>query len=282
VKLFLCAGEGYRAKEASIGRAVELLSMAGCTVTASSELSDEFPGCGIAFLEREKAEQECDSFLSVGGDGTLLFNAQSAFRMEKPILGANAGTLGFLCAFDLKKPAEITEEAVEKLRISERMVYEAKCSLTGDKVYYAMNEVVIMRGPVSKTIELQLFKNDRPLTRYRSDGVIVSTPSGSTAYSFSAGGPVIEPGLDLSLITPICAHSSLNRSIIISGNDRITMLLTGRNGNDAYFSADSFENVHLVPGSKVEVVRDSRRLKLYTSDYEKYLEALNNKFSESV
>ena len=282
MRLFICAGKKFRSNNDMLDNAAGVFLDAGCSLYALNETMDLFPenSARIVFLDRITSVN-FDAFLSIGGDGTLLYNSQYALEEDKPILGANAGSLGFLCAFDLKKHREaITHEAINSLLVSERLVLEA--SSRGIEVRTSVNDVVIMRAPISRSIELDLFKNGTHLMRYRADGVIISTPTGSTAYSFSAGGPVVDPSMDVILITPICAHSSMSRSIVISGSDEITVEVSKRSGNSAYLSSDSFESSILDSGSRVTVRRSNKKLRLLVSNYEKYIEALNNKFSESV
>ena len=282
MKLFFCAGKTYRSNDSMLGYAAELFASAGCELFALKSTRELFgeKDC-LTFVDSEN-DIDFDALLSIGGDGTLLHNAQYALEYDKPILGANAGSLGFLCAFDLKKAAEkITADSIDNLKTSERMILSTSCSETSD-IYNAVNDAVVMRAPISKVVELSIFKNGSFLTKYKADGVIVSTPTGSTAYSFSAGGPVIDPQMDVILITPICAHSSMNRSILLSADDVIRIEVSERSSNDAYFSSDSFDSVHLFPGSSITIRKSNMRLKLLISDYEKYIEALNNKFTEGL
>ena len=282
MRLFICAGKKFRSNNDMLDIAAGVFLDAGCSLYALNETMDLFPenSARIVFLDRITSVN-FNAFLSIGGDGTLLYNSQYALEEDKPILGANAGSLGFLCAFDLKKHREaITHEAINSLLVSERLVLEA--SSCGIEVRTSVNDVVIMRAPISRSIELDLFKNGTHLMRYRADGVIIATPTGSTAYSFSAGGPVVDPSMDVILITPICAHSSMSRSIVVSGSDEITIEVSKRSGNSAYLSSDSFESSILDSGSRVTVRRSNKKLRLLVSNYDKYIEALNNKFSESV
>ena len=283
MKLFICAGKGFRAIEDMLDMAAGVFLDAGCSLYGLKEARDIFANTGDNISFADSIEScDFDAFLSIGGDGTLLHNSQFAIEYSKPILGANAGSLGFLCAFDLKKNVKaITADAISHLLLSERLVLASSVD-GGTEEYISVNDVVIMRAPISKSIELDLFKNGSHLMRYRADGVIIATPTGSTAYSFSAGGPVIDPAMNVMLVTPICAHSSMSRSIVVSGNDEIIIEVSKRSGNDAYLSSDSFDSIRLSSGSRVKVRSSTKKLQLLVSNYDKYIEALNNKFSESL
>lgn len=173
-------------------------------------------------INAELAEDnDYDLIISLGGDGTFLGAAIKYFNQNIPVAGINLGTLGYLST--IKK--DELEDALIKIKnneffVEERMVLETALN---NETYYALNDIVLNRGSYEKMISLSLEVDDKYLDKYNADGLIIATPTGSTAYSLSAGGPVLEPTIDAMLITPVCSHSLNKRPLIISSNRIITV-----------------------------------------------------------
>lgn len=165
--------------------------------------------------------EECDAILAVGGDGTILRGNALAVQVGVPLLGVNVGRVGFLTEVELEQ----VEQAMLYLKqdhyqIEERMMLEARM---GDEVYLALNDVVVSRGGYTRLMGVDAFVNGDPLGRFLGDGLIVSSPTGSTGYSLSAGGPIAFPQLDCMLITPICAHALQLRPVVTAADQIITV-----------------------------------------------------------
>lgn len=171
---------------------------------------------------------DTDLAIVLGGDGTLLSAARRAAPLDIPILGVNMGNLGFLTELE---PAGL-EEAIQLLisgeyGIEARTMVEALVTRDGSVVnrLVGLNDVVITKGAFARLISLDIFVNDEYYATFPADGVIVSSPTGSTAYSLSAGGPLINPNIDVLLVTPICPHTLFSRSLVIAGSDRVRVVV---------------------------------------------------------
>ena len=228
----------------------------------------------------EVAGQDVDIIISIGGDGTMLRTAQRALSYDKPVFGINAGRIGFLCAFEYDNFEKITEDELHGLRTNHRMILEVRMDQRPGECYYALNDAVLNKGGVSKTIELEIYTGNSLIGMYRADGVIVSTPTGSTGYSLSAGGPIVEPSIDAVLVTPICAHVMFSRGIVLSGNEDVRIEPTLRNDTDIYLSVDSSFTFLLQSDCGVSVKRSDRTLRLLTSDKRDYYEMINRRISK--
>jgi len=277
--LLICSNNSKKNNRSAIEKAVSILRKAGCRCVADDEPQNH----GIEGLELfapAVCEEICDAMVSVGGDGTMLRSAQRAVACDKSIFGINAGRLGFLCAFDLKQPETITAEAIAALDVTPRSLLEISCSDDPSRIFTAVNDLVLSKGALSKTIGLSVESSEKQIGVYRCDGVIVSTPTGSTAYSLSAGGPILDPSLDLMLLTPICAHSFFSSSIVLGGESELTITPTPDNDNDVYVSVDSFCAFRLPEGVSVKVKRSSKTLKLLTSHSRDFYGVLRSRIAE--
>lgn len=167
-------------------------------------------------------DMECAVVL--GGDGTLIHVAGRLAERKIPVLGINLGTLGFLAGAESAETEKVLEALIHgEYRVEERMMLET--SVEGTVFGTALNDVVITRNGFSRIISVSIVVNQKPVCNYRGDGVIVATPTGSTGYNLSAGGPVVAPTTELFLITPICPHSLSARSILLSGEDELHLVV---------------------------------------------------------
>ncbi|MCC6476063.1 NAD(+)/NADH kinase [bacterium] len=195
-----------------------------------------------------------DLILSFGGDGTLLNTAAAVAQHRKPILGINLGPgLGYLTELLSSELNDRLDQILAgDFRVEERMMLEAQTA--GDpRTFLALNDFVLGQTTVSRTQVFEVFIDDTPLTSYRADGLIVATPTGSTAYSLSAGGPLIEPSLNAIIVTPICPHTLTMRPLAIADTRRTTLRAKG----DAVLTADGSHLLKMRPGQSVTVKRAS-------------------------
>jgi NAD+ kinase len=193
-----------------------------------------------------------DLILSFGGDGTLLNTAAAVAKHKKPILGINLGPgLGYLTELLSSELHERLDQILAgNFRIEERMMLEAQTAGVSQS-FYALNDFVLGQATVSRTQLFEVFIDDKPLSAYRADGLIVATPTGSTAYSLSAGGPLIEPSLNAIIVTPICPHTLTMRPLAIADSRRITLRAVG----DSVLTADGSHLLNMKPGQSVTVKR---------------------------
>ena len=174
----------------------------------------------VNFVEPENALADVDIVFIVGGDGTILRAAKFAVKYDKPIIGINAGRLGFLSDIESESLSEIENLFKTGCPIEKRTVLEIDC---GEKSALAINDVFVSKSEPGKIAELFVECNGHEVCRYRADGIVLSTPDGSTAYSMSAGGPVLDTNLNAIIMTPVCPHSLISCSVVFSPEKTITV-----------------------------------------------------------
>ncbi len=222
-----------------------------------------------------------DLIISLGGDGTFLQAARKAMLNDIPMLGVNLGTLGFLAEIDKNG----IQDAIKKLfnheySIEERMLLETSV-INGEKTKkdFALNDIVISRGALSRIVHVKAYINDLFVDSFPGDGLIISTPTGSTAYSLSAGGPIVEPDVDLIILTPICPHILYSRPIITTG-ERIVKITVDDNYGNAMMTVDGQKGCNLAPGDVIEINKSERRLKIARVYSRNYFNVLRSKIYE--
>lgn len=221
---------------------------------------------------------ECEAILALGGDGTLLRANSIAVENDKPLLGINIGTVGFLTMVELEQ----ADEAFRRLRrdeytIDERMLLLAE--LQGQS-WLALNDVVISRGGYSRLIGVNAWVGDEHVGRFIADGLIVSTPTGSTGYSLSAGGPIVCPELDCIMLTPICAHSLQHRPVVTSPTSRVTISLDDAHSSNALVSVDGRQACELKGASRLTVTRSPRQARFIRVEPRDFFAKIRYKLSE--
>ncbi len=230
-------------------------------------------------------EADVDCALVLGGDGTLLRAARNLMDSKIPLLGINLGTLGYLAEVE----SACAEEAIERL-FADAYVREERMMLTGSigedgrKEQYALNDIVISRCGTLQILNVRIYVNDRFLNDYCADGVIVATPTGSTGYNLSAGGPIVEPSANLMLLTPICPHTLNTRSIVFSPEDEITVEIPpGKDGNEQMVEAnfDGSYKAALRTGDRILIRRADRTTGIVRLNTESFLSVLHKKMSEA-
>ncbi len=236
-------------------------------------LSEQVETSEAVFLDK------CDAVVSVGGDGTFLSVARMSGFSEKPIVGVNLGGLGFLTDVG----PEDLEEYLGKIRRGDytmisRMVLEARVLRRGDEVhrFKALNDVYINRVNVPKLSSISAWSGDAFITDFFADGIIVATPSGSTAYSLSAGGPIVEPSVQAFLLTPICPHSLTERPLILPADVNIKLAVNDKNP-DLLLTADGLESFNLHSGDEVIVSYSGVRKNLIQLAEKSYFSLLREK-----
>jgi len=224
--------------------------------------------------------EKVDVALVLGGDGTMLNAVSRLGVFEKPIAGINIGTLGFLTSCT-DGELEIFAEALVQghYSTSPRTLLEATIIRGDDPVetYYALNEVTLARGDTGRLVSLNAMVNGQLLNNYRADGLIVATPTGSTAYSLSAGGPLIAPRAEVFVITPICPHSLSQRSLVLSDSSIIELSSESTDGSPMLFTVDGRDNARIEVGDKIIVKKSDRLFRLVRLDGRSFYEALRQK-----
>jgi len=232
-------------------------------------------------MESEQLIHNSDCIIVFGGDGTLLNAVRLPGAESVPILPVNLGGLGFLTEVALDELyTALTKVLDGDYQMDERMMLRATLHKESQEKTeaqcIALNDAVISKGPFSRMISLESYIDDEHVATYRADGLIVSTPSGSTAYSLSAGGPIVHPGLDALILTPICPHTLTLRSHIVSAESHISIIVKAAHSN-IMLTIDGQEAFDLCPGSIVEVEKADQTIKLIRSCKRSYYEILRTK-----
>ena len=232
-----------------------------------------------AGLTRHELAAQADLLVVLGGDGTLLAAAREAAPHGIPILPINLGSLGFLTSFTLDELYPALEETLSgKAETSERVMLTALLERRGQIVESknVLNEAVINKGALARMIEVELFIDEEFVCRYRADGLIIATPTGSTAYSLSAGGPIVHPQVESLIITPICPHTLTDRPVVIGDRCRVEMRLRG-DAESVYLTLDGQKGILMQSEDRVGIARAKERLKLIQPHRKSYYEILRSK-----
>lgn len=222
---------------------------------------------------------DIDIILTVGGDGTLLKAIDIALEHDIPLLGINCGRLGFLADVSGKNHNQLLEILAGKYITEQRMLMAANIQIENQiqDLGLFLNDTVLMRGGLPRVIEFDLYIDDKFICNQRADGIIIATPTGSTAYSLSAGGPILEPGVDAITIAPICAHTLNTRPIVIRPNKRIAIVANHRDDVAPSVSCDGREQVSLPRDAIVSVSSSDKHVTLVHPQNYAYFNTLKEK-----
>ena len=229
--------------------------------------------------EKREISQQADLLIVLGGDGTLLSVAQAAHPYNIPILAVNLGSLGFLAEISIDELYPTLENILAgKFEIENRMLLNACIWRNGEKVedHNVLNDVVINKGVVARVINLQVLVNGQYMTSYRADGLIIATPTGSTAYSLSAGGPIIHPSMHTLVLSPICPFTLTNRSILIPDQSVIQVKLAAEY-DDVRVTLDGQEGYDMRAGDILEIKKTKTSLQLIRGPNKNYYQILRDK-----
>jgi NAD+ kinase len=230
-------------------------------------------------VPRSVLPEVSDVVLVFGGDGTFLDVARLVCRRNIPILGVNLGGLGFLTEITIDELYPVVESIIKGEFVTEKRemlsaVIRRRSKSIGD--YFVLNDVVICKGAMARVIDLEIYINGSRVTSYRADGLILSTPTGSTAYSLSAGGPIVYPTLPLTIITPISPHMLTNRPLVVSNESTIKVKVLTET-SDIYLTLDGQLGVNLEKGDEIEVRKSDNSVRLIRSPFRDYFTILKTK-----
>lgn len=221
--------------------------------------------------------RRADLLICFGGDGTILHSARLVRPYNIPILGVNLGSVGFMAELEVGELHLLRQIAQGKYTTEQRMMLDMRVLRDGRSIFWdtALNDVVISNGAVARVLDMTVYGDKVKIMEYSGDGVIVCTPTGSTAYSMSAGGPIVEPTAENIIITPICAHDLLTKSCVL-GKERIVDVTVGHlSHKSAYLSADGGRAFRLSSGDTVELRCSSHTIKLVRLTGRSFYEILN-------
>ncbi len=230
-----------------------------------------------------KVPKDAECCIVLGGDGTMLQAAANVLGMNIPLIGVNLGTIGYLADVELSD----AESAMDKLlndeyEIEDRMMLQGVLCQGEEKgvINYALNDIVIARCSSLQVFSFNVYVNDQLLSSYQADGIILSSPTGSTAYNMSAGGPIVDPRARIMLLTPICPHAATARTIVLSENDKVTIEIgEGRSDNVQRLEAslDGGTRMIMVSGDKIDITAATQVTKILKLSSESFLNTLRKK-----
>jgi len=228
---------------------------------------------GLEGLKFNEVCRKCDFLVSVGGDGTLISVARRAYTFEKPVLGIHLGTLGFLTDIMLKEvPSFLLKLKNDEYRIDKRMMIKG---VTSNKKYVAFNDIVITRKSVNSMLKVDAKIDGKLFNSYYGDGIIISTPTGSTAYNLSVGGPLVYPLTNAFIVTPIAPHSLRQRPLVLPANFVIEFTITDKKG--AVIIIDGQDSYEIEHGESIKIEIANKKAKLIHRIERNYFEVLNDK-----
>lgn len=262
----------------AVRRLMGWLSDRGLSIVLEMETAALAPQAGRPGVRRVDLPGLADVVVVLGGDGTLLSTARALGGAGTPILGVNLGDLGFLTATTLDEMLPAVEALLRgEMAIEERMMLAARVRRGGAALgeHAVLNDAVILKSAMSRIINLAVSVEGRYATAYRADGLIISTPTGSTAYSLSAGGPILFPVMDALVLTPVCSHTLTNRPIVLPGAARVEVTLRG--AQQVMLTLDGQVGVELLEQDTVEVERAAARVRLARFPQKDFFSVLRTK-----
>jgi NAD+ kinase len=284
MKKILLTPNPYRDKDFNTVRnAMQVLKDAGADVKLclpfDVDRSFELPK-DLHFIRMEREIQNADAVICFGGDGTILHMAKTATRYGVPILGVNIGTMGFMAELESSELSQLERLAQGDFAVDRRMMLDVTVRRDRDIIFHelCLNDAVITKGAVARIVHLSVKCDGVEAMECGGDGVVVATPTGSTAYSLSAGGPIVEPDAKNILITPICAHDMGSRCIVASVNRHITVELTRNARRNAFLSVDGGKALKLNMGDVVHIRSSEKEIKLIRLKNRSFYDVINAKF----
>jgi len=284
VKKIILASNPYRDKGfQTVTAAVNILKNAGVEprvcLPFEVDRSYELPK-DLHFSRLDRELSRCDMVICFGGDGTILHMAKAATRHGLPILGVNIGTMGFMAELEAGELPMLARLATDDYTIDKRMMLDVTVKRDQDIIFHdiCLNDVVVTKGAVARIVNLVVECDGVQALECGGDGVILATPTGSTAYSLSAGGPIVEPDAQNILITPICAHDVVSKCIVASDKRVITVNLTRNARRNAFLSVDGGKAFRLNMGDVAKVQKSDLETKLIRLKDRSFYDVVNAKF----
>ena len=234
----------------------------------------------LHFSKLDRELPKADLVICFGGDGTILHMAKMATRRDIPILGINIGTMGFMAELESTEMDKLRQLVTGEYTLDSRMMLDVTVTRDRSIIFHdiSLNDVVITKGAVARIVHLSVHCDQVQAKEISGDGVIVATPTGSTAYSLSAGGPLVEPEAHNILITPICAHDVGHRCIVASPNRVVTVQMARNARRNAYLSVDGGKAIRLNMGDVATVCKSEKETKLVRLKNRSFYDVVNTKF----
>ncbi len=268
----------YGASLTTIG----ILCEYGIKVHLTESLKKQYQDLNVRFYpDTDSLIAASDMVLTIGGDGTIIHAARHASPLGKPLLGINMGRLGFVAGLEADELDRLGRLAAGDYSIEKRMMLRiVHNSMDGKKDYYAINDAVISRGSLSRLIDIDVSLDQDEMCHYRSDGLIVSTPTGSSAYSLAAGGPVVEPTMKCMVMTPICPHSLFGRSVIFSHHSELVVMASCDDDTRVYLTIDGAKTVIIDKHDTISITSSELGAEFIVLKEKSFYRVLHDKFAE--
>lgn len=262
---------------------IDIFEQNKISVLVSRENKELFDSKNVDYYtDIESAVKRCELCIAIGGDGTIMSLAKTAALYGRPVLGINFGRLGFMAGLEPVRCDDILKLIKKEYRISKRMMLQIKVKRSENEIYeyYAFNDAVISRGSLSRIIDLSVSLDDNKISHYRADGLLLSTPTGSTAYSLSAGGPVIDPKLNCILLTPICPHSLFSRSVLFADTSKLIVRAENTDNDEIFLTVDGQDSLRISQSDEIIVKKADIYAELIMIKNKSFYEILSDKFNE--
>ncbi len=245
-------------------------------------LPENIKGFGFKSLPEDELYKTVDLVITIGGDGTIIRYAKRAALDNKPVLGINAGRMGYLANLEQNELSLISKLKTGEYFVEDRMMLSVTVIENGRKLFThnALNDAVITSGFISRIIDISAAVN-KDYINYRADGLIMSTPTGSTAYSMSAGGPVIDPLTESMCITPICSHSLSAKPILLGANNTVRLKAYSKKRTDIYLTVDGRKVCNVRPFTEIYVSKSEQSAKLIRLNDRSFYKTLSAKFRDA-
>lgn len=259
-------------------RAAQILLTHGAQVLMRTELQEECDTMGVQYLPQKECLQKTDVILTIGGDGTILHEANLSLEYRKPILGINLGRCGFLATCEIDEmETKLSAVARGDFMLDNRMLLYVR--VLGDDSWegHALNDVVMTKGRLQQAIDFSIYCDDILVEHYRGDGVIVATPTGSTAYSLAAGGPILDSQTKGVVVTPICPHSLASPAMVFAQERKINICVGQVADEEVFISCDGAAGYSLRAGATAEVRLSDQIVQLITFSKADQFQAIDQK-----
>ena len=273
--------QGFRITQAT----AEILRQGGAEVKVCLPFHVERLGevpQGMRFVTMEEALRDCELLICFGGDGTILHMAKAATKRNIPILGVNIGTMGFMAELESTEMDKLAKIATGDYKLDTRMMLDVTIQRDRDIIFHdiCLNDVAITKGSIGRIVTLNVKCDNVTAMECGGDGVIISTPTGSTAYSLSAGGPIVEPDARNIIITPVCAHDMISRSMVMSDKRNVTVQMVHNARRNAFVSVDGGKAIRMNMGDTAFIKKSSLETKLIRLNGRSFYDVLNTKFGK--
>lgn len=262
---------------------IKQFTLLGAKIMLETKLKDYFECIEkIEFYEsKDLLIKNCDIVVTIGGDGTIIHVAKCACEYNKPVLGINLGRIGFVAALEPNELYELAKIVSNDFLVENRMMLEVNIIGNNEsKRIFALNDAVFSNGKMCGLIDLSVSCDNNKINQYRADGLIIATPTGSTAYSLSAGGPVVEPNMKCIVLTPICSHSLFSRSIVFGDDAELSVYASGKPDQEIYLTVDGEKSIKILKDQIVEIKVAYKQAKFIKLTDRNFYSVLNQKLSE--